>query len=112
MKTMRWLKISVVLQAIFVFFSVASILCFGINHYFDTRILGSIGEILAQFWILNPVAPVTLIVGLILYFAEKRDEENRLKIGRKWLWFIVLFAFDVLLYLTSAVLLVALTGGI
>ena len=63
-------------------------------------------------WIINPIGLITLIVGLILYFSEKSVPDNQIKIGFKWIWFVMFFIIDLLLYLTSAVLSVVFTGGV
>ena len=112
MKTIKWLKISAVLQAFFVFFCLSSSVCFAINRYLDIPIFFSLGNFLIYGWIINPIGLITLVVGLILYFSEKSVIENRTKIGRKWIWFVLFFVFDLLLYLTSAVLTVVFTGGV
>jgi len=49
---------------------------------------------------------------LIIFFSEKGVEENRKIIGNKWIWFILFFVIDILLYLTAGVLTVAFTGGV
>lgn len=112
MKTIKWLKVSVILQAIFVFFCISSLLCFVVNRYMDIDIFFSLGNILLYGWIINPIGLIILIVGLILYFSEKRVPDKRTKIGRKWIWFVLFFIIDLLLYLISAVLTVVLIGGV
>ena len=78
----------------------------------DIDIFFTLGNILLSGWIINPIGLITLIVGLILYVSEKRVPDNRTKIGCKWIWFVVFFIIDFLIYLTSAVLMVVLTGGV
>ena len=112
MKTIKWLKTSIVLQSIFAFFCIASSLCFAINRFFDVKIFFTLGNILIYGWILNPIGLISVIVGLIIFFSEKGVEENNIIIGKKWIWFIAFFVIDVLLYLTAGVLTVAFTGGV
>ena len=112
MKTVKLLKISIVLQSIFAFFCVASSLCFGIHRYFDIDLFFSLGTILLYGWIINPIGPLSLILGLIFFFSEKGEDENRKIIEKKWIWFILFFVIDILLYLTAGVLLVHFTGGV
>ncbi len=112
MKTVKWLKISIVLQSIFAFFCVASSLCFGINKYFNSDFLFSLGTLLLYGWIANPIGTLSLILGLIFFFSEKSEDENRKIIGKKWILFIVFFVIDTLLYLTTGVLMVHFTGGV
>ena len=112
MRTIKWLKTSIVLQSIFAFFCIAASLCFAINRYFDSSIFFTLGNILIYGWIINPIGLISVIVGLAHFFSEKNNNENRKIIGKKWIWFIAFFVIDILLYLTSAVLTVAFTGGV
>ena len=112
MKTIKWLKTSIVLQSIFAFFCIASSLCFAINRYFDLRILFTLGNILIYGWIINPIGLISVVVGLVLFFSEKSNNEHCKIIGKKWIWFIVFLVIDILLYLTAGVLTVAFTGGV
>ena len=112
MKTMKWLKISVILQVVYVFFCISSISCFAVTRYFDADGFFALGNILIYGWVINPTGFVTLIIGLIFFFAEKGIEDYRKIIGKRWIWFILFFVFDILLYLTSLFLLVFLTGGV
>ncbi len=112
MKTIKWLKISIVLQSIFAFFCISSPVCFILNRYSDTNLFFSIGNILMYGWIFNPIGLVSVIVGFILFFTEKGVIENRKIIGKKWIWFILFLVIDVILYLTSVILTVILTGGV
>lgn len=63
-------------------------------------------------WIINPIGLISIVVGLILFFSEKDKDENRKIIDKKWIWFIVFFVIDTLLYLTAGILTVAFTGGV
>ena len=112
MKTIKWLKTSIVLQSIFLFFCIASSLCLAINRYFDAKIFFTLGNALIYGWIINPIGLISVVVGLIIFFSEKRLEGNRKIIGKKWIWFILFFVIDILLYLTAGVLMVAFTGGV
>lgn len=112
MKTIKWLKTTIVLQSIFAFFCIASSLCFAINRYFDLRVFFSLGNILVYGWLINPIGLISVVVGFILFFSEKSNDENRKIIGKKWIWFIVFFIIDILLYLTAGMLLVVFTGGV
>lgn len=112
MKTIKWLKTTIVLQSIFAFFCIASSLCFAINRYFDLRVFFSLGNILVYGWLINPIGLISVVVGFIFFFFEKSNDENRKIIGKKWIWFIVFFIIDILLYLTAGMLLVVFTGGV
>ena len=110
MKTIKWLKTSVVLQIIYVLFCISSTVCFAINHYLDMHIFFDIGLILTYGWIINPTGILTLKRGLSLYFSEKSNEDFIKIIGLKWIWFIVFFVVDTLLFLMCGGMMVALTG--
>ena len=112
MKTIKWLKISIVLQSIFAFFCIASSVCFAINRYFDLRIFFTLGNLLIYGCIINPIGLISIVVGIILFFSEKGKDENRIIVGKKWIWFVVFFVMDTLLYLASAGMMVLLTGGV
>ena len=112
MKTIKWLKISIALQSILAFFCIASSLCFAINRYFDLSIFFTLGNILIYGWIINPIGLISVVVGLVLFFSEKSNNEHRKIIGNKWIWFIVFLVIDILLYVTAGVLTVAFTGGV
>ena len=107
MQTIKWLKISIILQIIYAFFCIASSLCFAINRYFDLDLFFSLGNILVSGWSINPIGLISVVVGLIIFLTEKDKI-----IGKKWIWFILFFIIDIILYLTSAVLTVVFTGGV
>lgn len=112
MKTIKWLKITIILQVVFAFFCILSPLCFAINRYFDMDMFFSLGNILVYGWIINPTALITTVIGLIFFFYEKGVADNRKIIGKKWIWFVMFFTIDILLYLTAGILTVAFTGGV
>lgn len=81
-------------------------------HSIDFDVFFSLGNILVYGWIINPIGLISVVVGLMLFFSEKGVDENRQIIGKKWIWFILFFVIDILLYLTAGVLTVAFTGGV
>ncbi len=105
MKTLKFLKIAFFLQAVFCLLCIASLLlwCIGFQRA---------GLLLSYFWIPNPVAPVCLVVGLVKTFRESADTQAKLLIGKKWLWFIVLFFITSVVYLGSGGFFAVLTGGV
>lgn len=113
MQTIRWLKFSAVLQIIYVLFCVLSVGCFWMGHIADDwRKYFELGNQLVYGWVLNPTGPITLLVGMIFYFSERKDAVQRQLIGRKWIWFLFGFFFDLVLYLLSGCLIVGFTGGV
>ncbi len=111
MKTQKWLKLSFIWQAIYIVSCVASTACFEIYHVNDQILLFNIGMLLMYGWIINPVGLVTPIVGMTYYLIEKRSTESKAMIGVKWIWFILFFIFDTLLYLFAGVRFVNITGA-
>lgn len=117
MKTLKALKITSVLQAIFCLFCVASTVCFAIstyaiNHDSDWRTPFSIANSLIYGWVANPVAPISFITCLVLFLVERKQSENRQLIGRKWIWIFIWPAITTLFYIGALMLTVAFTGGV
>ena len=112
MKTVKALKITSILNGIFCFFCVASTVCFAITRYCDSNLFFSIGNILIFGWIINPVGIVSFAVCLSLFLSERKNQEAKEVIGRKWVWIFVWPIITTLLYLVSSILTVAFTGGV
>lgn len=112
MKTLKALKVTSILNGIFCFFCVASTVCFAINRFFDIRAFFSIGNILIYSWIINPIGIVSFIICLSLFLTERKKQEAKKAMEKKW---ILMFAWPIittLLYLIAGGLTVAFTGGI
>ena len=105
MKTIKFLRLAVLLQIVFYFICAASILYLYYGYF-------GIGHFLLSLWMLNPVAPICCVIGLITAHTERKDSHSRAIIGKKWIWFILLFLITTCVYLISAVLLVSITGGV
>lgn len=107
----RWLKVFTVLQVVYLLFCLSSIALFAVNRYGEAAWAFSVANVLVPFWALNPVGLLSLAAG-IWYLIMRGDPELSRVIGRKWLWFVGGFLFDVLLFLACGVLLVLFTGGV
>ena len=112
MKTLRALKITSILQIIFCVFCIASTVCFAITRYCDSNLFFSIGNILIYGWIINPVGIVSFVVCLSLFLSERKNQEAKEVIGRKWIWVFIWPIITTILYLTAGGLTVAFTGGV
>ena len=112
MKTVKALKITSILNGIFCFFCVASTVCLAITRYCDSNLFFSIGNILIFGWIINPVGIVSFVVCLSLFLSERKNQEAKEVIDRKWIWIFVWPIITTLLYLVSSILTVAFTGGV
>ena len=117
MKTIKALKITSVLNSIFCLFCIASTICFAIAHYQvladdQWRTFFSIANILIYGWVVNPVAPISFVVCIVLFLIERKQPESKQLIGKKWIWIFAWPVITTVLYLTAIVLTVAFTGGV
>ena len=112
MKTIRWFKVSVILQVIFVISCIISVLSFKINLPNFMTIFTLLRSVLLFCWVLNPTGLLTLILGLVFYGSDKKNPENLRLIGKKWIWFILFFVIDLIIYFTSIISIVLITGGV
>ena len=83
----------------FVFFCIASTVCFAINRYFDIRTFFSVGMILTCGWIINPIGIISFIVCLSMFLSERNNQEAKQVIGKKWIWIFVWPIITTVLYL-------------
>jgi len=112
MITKTLMKVSIIFQSFFCFFCISSLLCFAVSYYLDIRAFFEIGCLLNFGWILNPTGFLNVAVALPISLCEKSNEKEQKTVGKKWVWFIIFFLIDTLLYLITGVLMVILTGGI
>ena len=70
MKTIKWLKISIVLQSIYIFSCIFSTVCFAINHYWGIYKFFSLGMLAIPGWLLNPTGILTIALGLSFSMAS------------------------------------------
>ena len=112
MKTLKALRISSVFQAVYCFFCVLSSVLFLIYKSTDMDILVGLGVLAMYGWSINPVGPVTLAVGMVLFSGERKDPVQKERIGKKWLWFIAWFVIDTVLWVLAGGLMVGITGGV
>ena len=82
MKTIKWLKISIILQSIYIFSCIFSTVCFAINHYWGIYKFFSLGMLAIPGWLLNPTGILTIALGLSFYFSEKGNEDFKKIIGK------------------------------
>ena len=111
MRTIKWLKISIILQSIYIFFCIFSTICFAINRYLGIYKFFSLGLLSTYGWIINPTGILTVVLGMSFYSSEKGNEDFKKIIGKKWIWFIVFFIIDTFLYLACGGMMAVLTGG-
>ena len=102
MKTARWLKLSALLHGVFLCICSVCSACFLLF-----RITGGAGWLTAGrrllfFWLLNPVGPVTLGVGLAVAFSERSEPDQKAEADRLFPWIAAGFGIVTLAWLTSA----------
>ena len=117
MKTVKALKITSILNGIFCFFCIASTVCFAIAHYQvlagdQWRTFFSIANILIYGWVVNPVAPISFVVCIVLFLIERKQPENKQLIRIRWIWIFVWPVITILFYFAALILTVAFTGGV
>ena len=105
METIKFLKLAAILQILFCVICAASLVCVYFGYFY-------IGLLLFTLWVINPVGPICCVTGLSKWYVERDDENAKPIIGKKWIWFILLFLLTVAVYLISAVLWVEITGGV
>lgn len=91
MKTLRVLKITSIIQAIFCFFCLAVIGCLFLGASLDHSILISIACLLL-FGTVNfsmYIPPVCFFINLIYFLGDRKNPEQRKLIGKKWIWIFV-----------------------
>lgn len=112
MKTLKKLKTTFILNGIFCFCCIASTICLAINHYCNIYIFFGIGVLLAYGWMVNPFAIISCFRCFAAYLSERKMPECKQLIGRKWVWIIIWPIITTILYLLSAGLFIAFTGGV
>lgn len=118
MRTRKVLKITSVLNGIFCLLCVASTVCFAISDYLYAHHMASwdiflnIAGVLALGWAVNPAAPISFVIGMIIFCMEYRQPENRPLIGKKWIWILVWPVITTIFYFAALIFAMAFTGGV
>ena len=112
MKTIQWLKKSLLFHGIFIFCCISFMLCVAAHRYLEIEVPSILSTILAYGWTVNPTGLFAVVRGFALYFSERGQERDRRIIGKKWLWFIAFLLIETFLYLIAIVWIVLLTGGV
>lgn len=112
MKTVKAIKITSILQVLYCLVCAFHIACLAINYYFDLRVFFRIADFILPLWALNPIGFLVFPICLILFLVERRSPEARQAIGKKWIWIFVWPVILLVVYLTTGILSVALTGGV
>ena len=112
MKTLRALKIASILNSIFCLSCIISIICFAVNHYYQTNLLSLIGVLFVYGWMVNPIPLISCILCFILYLTERKVETERQTIGWKWIWILIWPVITTAFWVFGGGLFVIITGGV
>ena len=112
MKKLKALKITSILNGIFCFCCIASIVFYALNHYYDIYTFFGLGVLLSYGWIINPVGIVSFVLCLSLFLSERKKQEAKQVIGRKWIWIFVWPIITTVFFIISGLLFIKYTGGV
>lgn len=112
MSTLKRLRVLTIFQALYCGFCALSCVLFLIYDRTEYDWLLFFGILSMYGWCINPIGPVTLILGLRTYLRERKNEVYRNLIGFKWVCFLVWPVIDTVLYIVSGVTMVGVTGGV
>ena len=111
---MATLKIHKKAQFHFLVFACACLfsnLGFFLNHIMPRNLYFGIGLYSMLLWAINPLPLIYSVKGLLHYFKDRKDQDNRTIVGRNWLALPAIILGSVILYFFSAGIMVTLTGG-
>ena len=112
MKTLRALKIASILNSIFCLSCVISIICFAVNHYYQTNLLSLIGVLFVYGWMVNPIPLISCVLSFKFYLTERKSEMARQIIGQKWIWIFIWPVITTAFWVIGGGLFVEITGGV
>lgn len=98
----------------FIIFACACIISnfgFYLNHVIPKDLFFGIGLYGMLLWAINPLPLIYSLKGLLRFRMDRKCEDNRTIIGRKWLVLPSILLGSTVLYCVSAGIMVALTGG-
>jgi hypothetical protein len=84
---------------------------FFLNYIMPKDIFFGIGLYSMLLWAINPLPLIYSVKGLLHYYKDRKDEDNRTIIGRKWMLLPAILIVSIALYCISACVMVSLTGG-
>ena len=114
-RTLKYVKNIRVLLSIYVISSFLPDVLFLLSNIFDNRFLFEIADLFMRLMIINPVTVIMLIMsvlGISSYIQERKNQEYKNYIGKKWLWCIFCYAIQIFIFFTALVFMVAITGGV
>ena len=112
MKTLKALKAATIWSCIFCLSCIISIICFAVDHYYNTNILSLIGTFFLYGWVANPVPLISCIRCLKLYITELKNEKDKQIIGKKWTMIFVWPVITTAFWVFGGGLFAVITGGV
>lgn len=108
MKRQKTLKRITIFQILYCTCCVLSCILFLIHDHTENYRLHELGMLFMFGWIINPIGPITLIVGLLDHIPTHEAKE----VSPKWIWFILWPVIDTILWIVSGGIMVKVTGGV
>ena len=112
MKTQKWLNRAKTSFLVFVFCAFLSMLAFFLHSRTWNEFFLGIGLFSLVGWVINPFPLFFSIIGIFHYLRERRDEQMRSSIGKRWILFPAIILGSVMVYMSGCCLTVVLTGGV
>ena len=84
---------------------------FFLNHIMPRNLYFGIGLYSMLLWAVNPLTLIYSLKGLLHYCKNRKDEDTRTIVGKKWIELPAILLASVILYCLSAEIMVTLTGG-
>ena len=111
MNTLKWIRKCKKHFLIFALACAVSNSGFYLNYVMPKDLFFGIGLYSMLLWAVNPLPLIYSVKGLLHYCRDRKDEDYRTIIGKKWLALPAILLISVILYYLSAGIMVALTGG-
>ena len=84
---------------------------FFLNRIMPRNLYLGIGLYSMLLWSVNPLPLLFSVKGLLHYCKNRKDEDTRTIVGKKWIALPAILLASVILYCLSAEIMVTLTGG-
>lgn len=76
LRTLIWLRISVILQIVFAAFCTSTVICVVAYKLLRHEVLLFLSIVSMYGWMINPAGPVTLVLGLTFTFIDYRLQKQ------------------------------------
>ena len=110
MKTLKSLKITTILNSIFCFCCITSVICLIVNQSYDMAAITAIYVIATIGWMINPSPTIMFIVNLVMFLVERRSANARQIIGKKYIWIFIWPVITILFFFVALGFFVEISG--